>query len=195
MPTDTGPPQGRTVVQRGSRDTDPQGHAHTCTGYTGRRSYSGHAHHQPPTICVRVHVGEPHSLLPRLCEEACTGANTQAQLYLQVLRGQHLGSKTHTRAETTGSSADWWTPVCSHVRLLKLGSTHTHARTQSPTSTPTCTVTHTETRGSRHACVTSTYSPVCLCSLWGLCAWHRGRHSGKVCRSDGHPEFQRGTSR
>lgn len=150
-----------------------------------------------PTICARVHVAEPHSSPPHLCEEACTGANTQARLYLQVLRGQHPGSKTHTRAETTGPSTDWWTPVCSHMWLLKLGSTqtHTHTRTRSPTSTPTCALTHRETHGSRHACVTSTYSPVCLCSLWGLCAWHRGRHSGKMCRLDGHPEFQRGTSR
>lgn len=130
-------PRDVLLSLHGSRDTDTWGRAHKVPGYTGRHGYPVHAHHQPSTSL----------LTPPLCEEACTGADTEAQVWTQALRGQHMGAKTHTcRDHRLFGRWGGVSQVLSHTQLLKLRSTPTGA----PPRTHPCALTHRETPGSRH---------------------------------------------
>lgn len=92
-----------------------------------------------------------------------------------TLSGNHPPICVHTQPRDTHSNV--LSPVAAHTHALSCEHTHV------------CTDTNTWSQG--HVCVTPTYSPVCLWSLWGPCAWHKGRRSGKACTSNRHPELQR----
>lgn len=98
------------------------------------------------TWCTHITSRPPHSILPYLCEEACTGANTEAQVWTQALRGQHMGTKTHTCRDHRLFGRLGGSQVLSHTQLLKLRSTPTCA----PPHAHPRALTHRETPGSGH---------------------------------------------
>lgn len=102
----------------------------------------------------------------------------------------------HGQTDTTRTHIISHLPICAlmhrdtHSSVLTLTAAHVQVdlHMHCPMSTNMCTDTNTWSQGM---CMSHPHTLVCLWSLWGPCAWHRGRYSGKVCGSNGHPKFQR----